>query len=185
MKNVNLELIKDSINQQIKEATKAQVLQFAREVAEINGMTLDEIFTNGPSEEETRDMKLEAEISALNKINHEIARLKVEKEQAEEKIKKLFDHNCEGQKTYYFKEYAVEVKTNLNYVVDKKEYEVLKGQMRKEFNPIKEVVKYEVDKKKYEEVLTYGSQEDIKLLSEVSHTKPAKLSVTIKPNTKG
>lgn len=119
-------------------------------------------------------------ICNLELVTYQIAELARVKEELSHKIAIMFGHEQEGNKTYIFDAYAVEVKTPYSYSVDKINYEKLKEHLPQDKNPVRESVKYDLNKEKYRELMRSGDADVAMTLMEfVAVTKP-KPSITIK-----
>lgn len=123
--------------------------------------------------------KINQMILHLNQINEQIAELKIIKEQLELRLSERLQHPEEGRKTYVHGKYAVTVTSGWNYKLDKKEYELMKGHINPEFNPVKERITYYVSAPEYRKVEQYGSRQDIEIISQLMPKEPAKIRVQI------
>ena len=118
-------------------------------------------------------------IKTLEQVNYQIAELKRMKEEIESIIIKTLDHNLEGSKTYEVEKYAVTVKTEMIYTLDKENYLLLRDTLNPKFDPVVERVRYDVNKKVMRDAQEYASQDDLLLLAECISKKPAKPNVKI------
>lgn len=138
-------------------------------------------------------------VKDLNTINLQIAEATVFKKKIERAIceqlgRAQFDQdeengkiliksiNHEGTLTHEVGKYKVTIKTDYIYKINKSEYEILKNQFSKEFNPVKTKTAYTVDKDKFQKISEYGSLDDIKLRDEIITLIPSSPSITIKVN---
>ena len=118
-------------------------------------------------------------VTDLNRLNFEMARIKAIKEEIEALLIAALDHNKEGQKTYTVNEFAVTVKTDIIYSLDKAEYQVYKSHISSQFDPVKEKISYEIDKKTMREIEIYAGEDELLTISKFISKKPAKASVKI------
>ena len=132
-----------------------------------------------PSEGLIRAQKINGYIDTLNQINEQIAELKHIKEQIEIRLSQAFGHPEEGRRTYVEGKYAICITSGWNYKLNKKEYELMKGQLNPEFNPVKEKISYYVSAPEYRKVEEFGSKKDIEWLSKLMPKEPAKIRVQI------
>ena len=86
-------------------------------------------------------------VKELEKVNKQIARLIVRKEELTETIIGALEHDHEGQKSYEYGTWKIEVKTPFVYSLNKKLYESGDVKLPAEYNPIKEFIAYTIDKK--------------------------------------
>lgn len=138
--------------------------------------------------------KIEEYLENLKMLNDELAELKRIKGLLE---KRIFEHlelaqfdeqdNVtsvvhDGAQTKYIGKYKATFKTPASYKIDKKEYLILKSQLRKEFDPIITSDSYRVSKEILRNIQTYGSQDDNDILNKfLSFDYSA--SITLVPNT--
>jgi hypothetical protein len=120
-------------------------------------------------------------IVTLEAVNYQIAELKRIKEAQEDKLKTLFNHTKEGQETYVFERYKVEISTGYNYRLNIKKYLEFRELLDPKFDPVKEVVKYELNKKLIKDCEEYGTFDDKDALSAFVEKNDKKLSVKIRP----
>lgn len=121
---------------------------------------------------------LESNISELQEVNKQLARLLVRKEELTNMIVSGMNHNHEGQKTYEYNVWKVEIKTPVTYVLDKKLYESAK--LPQKFNPVKESISYSIDKGLCEKYMLDAPAKVKEVLAQLINKKPGKASVTIK-----
>jgi hypothetical protein len=119
-------------------------------------------------------------IKELDSINKRIAKLIVRKEELTNQIIGALDHEHEGQKTYEYGMWKLEVKTPFIYSLNKKAYESEDYRIPSEFNPIKESISYTIDKRLCDKYLVEAPVEVRDALIELIDKKPGKASVTIK-----
>ena len=123
---------------------------------------------------------LEQHINDLNYVNKQLSELNVLKEDLVDRIIGALEHDHEGQKSYNFNTWKIEVKTPFVYSLNKKLYESGKIQLDDRFNPIKKATTYTVDKRLCDECLEYAPKEVRDVLVELIDKKPGKAGVTIK-----
>ena len=123
---------------------------------------------------------VEDNIKELEKINKQLAKLTLRKEQLTESIIENFGHDKEGQKTYEFGLWKIEIRTPYIISLNKKQYESIKDRIPKEWNPVKESVSYSVDKKACEDYLNEAPRVVRNLLVGMLEKKPGKPGVVIK-----
>ena len=127
-----------------------------------------------------QEMAFVAAINELNKVNKQIAKLLKKKEDLTDEIINCLDHNHEGQKTYEYGEWKVEVKTPFVYSLNKKLYESDSIKLPQEFNPIKQSVSYTVDKRLCDKFMAEAPKKVRDALAELIDKKPGKAGITIK-----
>lgn len=121
---------------------------------------------------------LQNNISELQEVNKQLAKLLVRKEELTNMIVSGMSHNHEGQKTYEYDVWKVEIKTPVTYVLDKKLYESIK--LPQKFNPVKESISYSIDKGLCEKYMLEAPAKVRDMLAQLINKKPGKASVTIK-----
>ena len=119
-------------------------------------------------------------IKELNSVNKKLAILSLRKEELVEHIVTEFDHKHEGQKTYEFNVWKVEIKTPVIYSLDKKLYESGECSLPSEYNPIKESISYTIDKRLCDEYIAKAPKKVRDALAELIEKKPGKPSINIK-----
>lgn len=119
-------------------------------------------------------------VKELEKVNKQIAKLTLRKEELTSGIIGALDHDHEGQKTYEYGVWKVEVKTPCTYSLNKKLYESGEVKLPAEFNPIKQSVSYSIDKRLCEEYMLDAPKKVREALCKLIDKKPSKPSVTIK-----
>lgn len=127
-----------------------------------------------------REFVLSSSIQDLQKVNKKIAKLRIQQEELTNSIISGFGHNHEGQKTYEYDVWKVEIKTPIVYSLDKKLYESGDVILPKEFNPIKESISYSIDKKLFEKYMSTADKEVVVSLIELIEKNPGKVSVVVK-----
>ncbi len=123
---------------------------------------------------------LETCIKILQDTNKTMAELNLIKEKTTREIIAALNHNKDGQKTYEFQQWKIEVKTPYVYSLDKKKYEDCEINIPFEYNPVKESIAYTIDKKLCEKYLNEAPEEVREALFELIEVKPGKPSVLIK-----
>lgn len=118
-------------------------------------------------------------IQRLEKINKQIAKLTVEKEQLTVDLITEIRHNHEGQKSYEVDKYKLEVRTPMNYKLDKKAYEQGYIYLPEGFNPIDTKVAYTVNKKRYNEIMSNSPDKVQEALHSLITLEPGKPSIKI------
>lgn len=129
---------------------------------------------------EEREYQLCESLKTLDSINRKIARLTKIKEEMTENIILALGHEHEGQKTYEYDVWKIEVKTPFIYSLNKKLYECGDFDIPPKFNPVKESISYTIDKKLAESALIEAPEEVKDMLVELIDKKPGKPSVTLK-----
>jgi hypothetical protein len=119
-------------------------------------------------------------IKELQSINKKIATLIVRKEELTEIIIGALEHDHEGQKSYEYGSWKIEVKTPFVYSLNKKLYESGLYNIPSNFNPIKESVSYSIDKRLCDQYMNYAPDEVRDLLIELIDKKPGRAGITIK-----
>ena len=119
-------------------------------------------------------------ISELQKINKQIAKLTVRKEELTEQIIGALEHEHEGQKSYEYGVWKIEVKTPFVYSLNKKLYESGKIKLPDSYNPIKESVSYSIDKRLCDQYMQSAPKKVRDALAELIDKKPGKASVSLK-----
>jgi len=119
-------------------------------------------------------------IKELEKVNKQLSKLAVRKEELTGLIIGALEHDHEGQKSYDYGVWRIECKTPFIYSLNKKRYESGKVKLPDEFNPIKESVSYAVDKKLCDQYMLGAPKKVRDALAELIDKKPGKPGVTIK-----
>ncbi len=121
-------------------------------------------------------------VKELQKINRQLARLSLQKEEITQEIIGALGHQHEGQKTYEYDVWKIEVKTPCVYSLNKSLYESGKIKLPNAFNPIKESVSYSIDKRLCEKFIESAPGEIRDALVELIEKKPGKASIVVKEN---
>jgi len=117
----------------------------------------------------------------LEQIKYQVAELLNMKAAIEKELQEYFHKDKDGQTTYAFERWNVEITTGWNYKLNKKKYAEWEDMITPRFNPIKETVKLEINKKIYRECEEFGSDDDRLALSEFTSKSEKKLNVKITP----
>lgn len=123
---------------------------------------------------------LASSIKELEKVNKQLSRLSLRKEELTDSIILAMGHSHEGQRSYEYQTWKVEIKTPFVYALNKKLYESGSVTLPENFNPIKESVSYSVDKVLCDKYLADSPKKVRDALIELIDKKPGKPSVTIK-----
>lgn len=127
-----------------------------------------------------REVGLADSIKELEKVNKQLAKLSLRKEELTDSIVKAMGHQHEGQRSYDYQVWKVEIKTPFTYSLNKKLYESGSIKLPDNFNPIKESVSYSVDKLLCDKYLAEAPKKVRDVLVELIDKKPGKASVSIK-----
>jgi hypothetical protein len=127
-----------------------------------------------------QEHKFAESIKELQKINKQIAKLTVRKEELTQEIIGSLDHEHEGQKSYTYGVWKIEVKTPFVYSLNKKLYESGSVKLPGEFNPIKESISYSIDKRLCDQYIQDAPKKVRDALCELIDKKPGKSAVVIK-----
>lgn len=127
-----------------------------------------------------REVGLADTIKELEKVNKQLARLSLRKEELTDSIVTAMGHQHEGQRSYEYQTWKVEIKTPFVYSLNKKLYESGSVKLPDDFNPIKESVSYSVDKALCDKFMADAPKKVRDALVELIDKKPGKASVNIK-----
>lgn len=119
-------------------------------------------------------------VKELEKVNKQLAKLLVRKEELTEQIIGALEHNHEGQKSYEYGVWKLEVKTPFVYSLNKKLYESGQIKLPDNFNPVKESVSYSIDKRLCDQYMQEAPKKVRDALAELIDKKPGKAGITIK-----
>lgn len=119
-------------------------------------------------------------IKELEKVNKQLAKLTLRKEELTSMIISGMSHNHEGQRTYEYDVWKVEIKTPITYCLNKKLYESGSIALPDNFNPIKESISYSIDKGLCDKYMLDAPKKVKAALAELIDKKPGKASITIK-----
>lgn len=134
-------------------------------------------FINDTSE---REHYLDLSIKELNKINSQLAKLLNRKNELIEIIIGALGHEHEGQKSYEYGVWKIEIKTPHVYSLNKKLYESGEYKIPKKFNPIKESVSYSIDKRLCDLYILEAPEEVRDALVNLIDKKPGKAGITLR-----
>lgn len=135
---------------------------------------------NDYNDTKEREQCLEESIRELQAVNKKMARLNVIREKLTDMIIDSIGHNHEGQKSYDFGVWKIEVKTPFIFSLNKKLYESGDISLPDEFNPIKHSVSYAVDKKLCEQYMDCAPKSVRDALVELIDKRAGKASVVVK-----
>ena len=127
-----------------------------------------------------RERGLSDRIKELKKVNQQISKLTLAKEELTYSIISAMNHNHEGQKQYEYDIWKVEIKTPFIYSINKKLYESGNINLPENFNPIKKSISYSIDKKLCDKYMIEADKDIRDSLVELIVKKPGKPTVTIK-----
>ena len=119
-------------------------------------------------------------IQELQLINKQLAPLICRKNELITLIIDELDHNHEGQKTYEYQAWKIEVKTPCVYSLNKKMYESGQITLPDNFNPIKQSISYSIDKKLCDQYINDAPKKVKQKLIKLIDKKPGKKTVNIK-----
>jgi hypothetical protein len=122
-------------------------------------------------------------LKELELVNKKLSKLLLRKEELTEEVISLFDHKHEGQKTYEFDTWKVEIRTPCTYSLDKKLYESGRFSLPAEYNPIKQSVSYTIDKRLCDDYITKAPKKVKDMLIELVKKAPGKPAVIVKART--
>jgi exonuclease VII small subunit len=127
-----------------------------------------------------RENYLADSIKELEKVNKQIAKLTVRKEELVNMIIGALGHEHEGQKSYEYGVWKIEVKTPFVYSLNKKRYESGEIKLPDNFNPIKQSVAYSIDKRLCDQFMQEAPKKVRDALAELIDKKPGKAGITLK-----
>jgi len=127
-----------------------------------------------------QEQQFSESLTELQKVNKQLAKLLVRKEELTELIISSLEHDHEGQKSYEYGAWKIEVKTPFVYSLNKKLYESGSVKLPDDFNPIKESVSYSVDKRLCDKYMMDAPKKVRDALAELIDKKPGKAGITIK-----
>lgn len=126
----------------------------------------------------TQDLK--EYIKELEKVNKQLAKLTLRKEELTNMIISAMSHDHEGQRSYEYDVWKVEIKTPITYCLNKRLYESRSITLPDNYNPIKESVSYSIDKGLCDKYMLDAPKKVKDALAELIDKKPGKASITIK-----
>lgn len=118
-------------------------------------------------------------INELQKVNKQLSKLTLRKEELTQAIIETLDHEYEGRKTYQYGTWKIEVKTPFVYSLDKKKYESGEFKLPSDFNPVKESVSYSIDKRLCDQFMQDAPKKVRDTLAQLIDKKPSKAGITI------
>lgn len=119
-------------------------------------------------------------IKELEKVNKQLSKLTLRKEELTDMIISGMKHDHAGQSTYECGTWKVEIRTPFTYSLNKKLYESGSVILPDNFNPIKESVSYSIDKGLCDKYILEAPKKVRNALAELIDKKPGKASVVIK-----
>lgn len=119
-------------------------------------------------------------VKGLEKVNKQLAQLTLRKEELTNQIIGVLEHEHEGQKTYEYGVWKLEIKTPFVYSLNKKLYESGAVTLPEGFNPVKQSVAYSIDKRLCEQFMRDAPKEVRDTLAQLIDKKPGKASVSVK-----
>ena len=119
-------------------------------------------------------------INELQKVNKQLSKLTLRKEELTSQIIEMLGHDHEGQKTYEYGTWKLEVKTPFVYSLNKKLYESGDIKLPDNFNPVKESVFYSIDKRLCDQYMQDAPKKVRDALAELIDKKPGKANVVVK-----
>ena len=119
-------------------------------------------------------------ICELDKINKKLAKLNLRREELASNIIEAFSHSHEGQKTYEYRQWKIEIKTPCVYSLNKKLYESGSYELPEDYNPIRATTSYTINKTLCEEYLNDAPENVRDSLIALIDKKPGKSNVVIK-----
>lgn len=118
-------------------------------------------------------------ISEIDYINHELARLKVAKEELEKDLIAAIGHSHEGSKTYNIRDKSITIKTDIIYALDKNAYISGDYYLPPEFDPVLQKVTYEVNKSLFKSYYNHSPAAVRDTLDKLIERKESKANVKI------
>jgi hypothetical protein len=119
-------------------------------------------------------------VKELEKVNKQLSKLNLRKEELTQGIIGALEHSHEGQKTYEYGVWKIEVKTPFVYSLNKKLYESGDVKLPEKFNPVKESVSYSIDKRLCDQFMQDAPKKVRDTLAQLIDKKPGKAGITIK-----
>ena len=121
-------------------------------------------------------------VTEFQEVNKQLATLLARKEKLTEQIIGSLEHDHEGQKSYEYGVWKIEVKTPFVYSLNKKLYESRDIRLPDDFNPIKESRSYSIDKRLCEIYMRDAPRDVRDVLCELIDKRPGKANVVVKEN---
>ena len=122
---------------------------------------------------------LNLSVKELDKVNKQLAKLNVKREELIDIIIGSLSHNHKGQKSYEYGEYKIEVKTPNIYSLNTSLYKSGSVKLPDLYNPIKESISYSVDKRLCDQYLQDAPDDVIESLALLIDEKPGKKNVVL------
>ena len=122
---------------------------------------------------------LNLSVKELDKVNKQLAKLNVKREELIDIIIGSLSHNHKGQKSYEYGEYKIEVKTPNIYSLNTSLYKSGSVKLPDLYNPIKESISYSVDKILCDQYLQDAPDDVIESLALLIDEKPGKKNVVL------
>ena len=119
-------------------------------------------------------------VNELQKVNKQLAKLTLRKEELTQAIIETLDHEHEGQKTYNYGLWKIEVKTGVTFSLDKEQYELIASKIPEGLDPVKKRIAYDISKAMINEIEKRGNSKELNILSKFIVKKPSKPSISIK-----
>ena len=126
-----------------------------------------------------RQRVLEESIEEFEIINNQLANLLLRKEELTSEIINCLGHKHDGQKTYEYNIWKIEIKTPCIYSLNKNLYESKKDKIPEHFNPIKQSISYSIDKRLCDKYIQDAPKSIKNTLIELIEKKPGKAGITI------
>lgn len=123
---------------------------------------------------------LSTHIKELEKTDKQLAKLTLRREELTKMIISGMSHNHEGQRTYEYDMWNIEIKTPITYALNKKLYESKSIILPDSFNPIKKSISYSINKGLCDSYMLNAPKKVQEALAKLIDKKPGKANVTIK-----
>ena len=127
-----------------------------------------------------REQTLVESIQELERVNKRLSKLNLEREKLTTNIIEAFSHSHEGQKTYEYDRWKIEIKTPCVYSLNKKLYESGSYELPEDYNPIRTTTAYTINKTLCEEYLKDAPEDVRDSLIALIDKKPGKAGVVIR-----
>ncbi len=119
-------------------------------------------------------------VKELEKVNKQLAKLLLRKEELTDQIIGALEHDHEGQKSYEYGVWKIEVKTGVTFSLDKDAYESIASKIPEGLDPVKKRIAYDISKSIINEIEKRGNSKELNILSKFISKKPSKPSISIK-----
>lgn len=116
----------------------------------------------------------------LQEVNKHLAQLLLRKETITENIIEALQHDHEGQKSYQYGIWKIEIHTPFVYSLNKKLYESGEIKLPDNYNPIKESISYSLDKRLVDKYMQEAPVDVRDALIELIDKKPGKANIVVK-----